>query len=357
MVRQNIYSPFFVVHTDGDMLIKHLMPILSISVLTGLSIPAGAGLDHKSAAEVIQQDSRLRLSNRILSESPAETRTPSLKEKIEARMKKTTTANQASLLFDIPVTYNKRVSYWISYFQDNGKTWFKDWLERSTRYMPFIQKELKRAGLPQDLGFMVMIESGFLSAAVSHANAVGPWQFIAGTGKRYGLDQKWWLDERRDLAKATVAATRYLRDLYEEFGSWYLVAASYNMGEGGLRRQINKYKTKDFWALARYGALPKETTDYVPKIIAAMMISKSPSLYGFFDISQYEAYDFDEVSVPGGTDLRDLAEKIGVTSKTLKDLNSELLLGYVPSQVRHHKIRVPKGAGTLVALKTASTYR
>ncbi len=324
-----------------------------------------AALEHKSAAEVLKINPSVStkglpvkvISPKSAALEPNQDSAPStLKEKIEARMKKTSSPTQASLLFDIPVTYNKRVSYWISYFQDNGKDWFRDWLERSTRYMPFIQRELKRAGLPQDLGFMVMIESGFLPNAVSHANAVGPWQFISATGKRYGLEQYWWLDERKDLAKATIAATKYLRDLYEEFGSWYLVAASYNMGEGGLRRQINKYKTRDFWQLAQLGALPRETMDYVPKIIAAMMISKSPSLYGFFGISQFEAFDFDEVAVPGGTDLRDVAEKIGVTSKTLRDLNSELILGYIPSQIHRHRIRVPKGAGTLVALKTSSNY-
>jgi membrane-bound lytic murein transglycosylase D len=263
-------------------------------------------------------------------------------------MQKAPTSGSASLIFDLPVTYNRRVSFWISHFQDKGKSWFRDWLERSTKYMPFIQKELKNAGLPQDLAFMVMIESGFLPNAVSHAEAVGPWQFIAATGQRYGLRQAWWIDERRDLKKSTQAAIRYLKDLHEEFGSWYLVAASYNMGEGGLRRQINRYKTKDFWALAKLGALPQETTDYVPKILAAMMIAKSPSLYGFYDLSQFETLDYDQASVPGGTDLKELADRLGITAKSLKDLNAELILGYVPNQVSRYSIRVPKGSVAMV---------
>jgi membrane-bound lytic murein transglycosylase D len=266
-----------------------------------------------------------------------------LKERLEARMRKAP-ANTASVIFDLPVTYNSRVSYWITYFQGKGKTWFRDWLERASKYMPFIQKELKDAGLPQDLAFMVMIESGFLSSATSHAEAVGPWQFIQGTGQRYGLKVNSWLDERRDLKKSTIAAIRYMKDLYREFGSWYLVSASYNMGENGLRRQIKKHGTKDFWALSRLGALPKETTDYVPKILAAMMISKSPSLYGFRDISQYEILNYDWVMAPGGLDLRELSEKLGVTHKSLTDLNSELTLGYIPNQVRNHMIRIPKGS-------------
>jgi membrane-bound lytic murein transglycosylase D len=273
----------------------------------------------------------------------------SLKDRLQARMKKAPAQASASLIFDLPVTYNRRVSYWISYFQDKGKFWFRDWLERSTKYMPFIQKELKNAGLPQDLAFMVMIESGFLPNAISHAQAVGPWQFISSTGQHYGLKQEWWLDERRDLQKSTRAAIKYLKDLHEEFGSWYLVAASYNMGEGGLRRQIGKYQTKDYWSLAHLGALPKETMDYVPKILAAMMIAKSPSLYGFRDLSQFDTLEFDLVSVPGGTDLGDLADGLGVTSKSLKDLNAELVLGYVPRQISKHPIRVPKGSTAIVS--------
>lgn len=273
----------------------------------------------------------------------------SLKERLQARVKKASAVSSASVIFDLPVTYNRKVSHWISYFQDKGKNWFRDWLERSSKYMPFIQKELKNAGLPQDLAFMVMIESGFLPNAVSHAEAVGPWQFIPATGKRYGLNQTWWLDERRDFKKSTLAAIRYLRDLHSEFGSWYLVAASYNMGENGLRRKIKKYGTKDFWVLSKIGALPQETVDYVPKILAAMMISKSPGLYGFRDLAQFDSLEYDLVSVPGGTDLKDLADSLGVTAKSLKDLNAELVLGYVPSQIPKHAIRVPKGSVSLIS--------
>ncbi|MEZ0391261.1 MAG: lytic transglycosylase domain-containing protein [Pseudobdellovibrionaceae bacterium] len=280
---------------------------------------------------------------------PVQTESMTLKERLQARVKKSSSSQSASVIFDLPVTYNRKVSQWISYFQDKGKNWFRDWLERSSKYMPFIQKELKNAGLPQDLAFMVMIESGFLPNATSHADAVGPWQFMPATGKRYGLNQNWWIDERRDLKKSTLAAIRYIRDLYAEFGSWYLVAASYNMGENGLRRQIQKYKTQDFWALSRLGALPQETVDYVPKILAAMMISKSPSLYGFRDVAQFDSLEYDVVLVPGGTDLKELAESIGITTKSLKDLNAELVLGYVPTQISRHAIRVPKGAMVMVS--------
>lgn len=280
---------------------------------------------------------------------PPTSETMSLKERLQARVRKVPPSSSASVIFDLPVTYNHKVSTWITYFQDKGKFWFRDWLERSSKYMPFIQKELKSAGLPQDLAFMVMIESGFMPNAISHAEAVGPWQFMPATGQRYGLKQNWWLDERRDFKKSTLAAIRYLKDLHQEFGSWYLVAASYNMGENGLRRQIQKYKTRDFWVLSRLGALPQETVDYVPKILAVMMISKSPSLYGFRNLAQFESLDYDLVSAPGGTDLKELADQIGVTPKSLKDLNAELILGYVPSQVNRYLIRVPKGSVAMVS--------
>lgn len=273
---------------------------------------------------------------------------PSLRERL-LNKKINAPLNSASLVFDLPVTYNAKVSHWVSYFQNKGKNWFRGWIERSTRYMPFIQRELRNEGLPQDLAFMVMIESGFDPYAQSHASAVGPWQFIQPTAERYGLRVGWWIDERKDLRKATRAAIRYIRDLYTEFGSWYLVAASYNMGENGLRRQIKKHGTKDYWALVRAGALPLETQDYVPKILAAMLISKAPTLYGFRDMVKMEPLDYELVMVRGGTDLNQLADHLGVTRKSLKDLNAEIVLGYIPMQIEKHPVRVPRGSVGLVA--------
>jgi membrane-bound lytic murein transglycosylase D len=275
----------------------------------------------------------------------------SLKEKLQSLTRKTNQRNVDGneLIFDLPVTYNKKVSNWVHFYQTRGQRWFREWLGRSSKYLPFIQAELRRANMPTDLAFMVMIESGFSAQAVSSAEAVGPWQFIAPTGSRYGLQKNWWLDERRDLKKSTLAAIRYLKDLREEFGSWYLVAASYNMGENGLRRQIKKYKTKDYWTLVQLGALPVETQEYVPKILAAMLIAKAPNLYGFRDLTRMDPLDYEVVSVAGGTELDAIADHLGVTRKSLKDLNAELVLGYIPRQVSHHYIRVPKGAAGMVA--------
>lgn len=292
------------------------------------------------------------LSANIARTSPASATAPPtismLKKRLEERVQQTRHRTQPSLLFDIPVTYNERVSFWVRHFQNQGQKWFRLWLERGTRYLPFIQEELRKADLPADLAFMVMVESGFSATAKSTAAAVGPWQFIAGTGSRYGLQTNSWLDERKDLRKSTRAAIRYIKDLYAEFGSWYLVAASYNMGEGGLRRIINKQKTKDYWTLVERKALPAETREYVPKILAAMLITKAPGLYGFREFGIMQPLEFEFVNVPGGFSLRDLADQINVTPRSLQDLNAELINGAVPRQISKHTIRVPRGSSSLV---------
>lgn len=267
----------------------------------------------------------------------------SLKQKLKLLEEKQTHKTD-HFIFDLPVTYNKKVSQWISFFQVRGKNFFREWLEKSTKYMPLLQSELKKAGLPTDLAYMVMIESGFSSQAVSSAQAVGPWQFIQSTGANYGLQQNWWLDERRDIKKSTLAAIRYLKDLNNEFGSWYLVAASYNMGENGLRRQIKKHGTRDYWELVKKGALPQETQDYVPKILAAMMIAKAPNLYGFRDIDAQFPLQYEMVFAPPGTDIDQLADHLSVTRKSMRELNAELFLGYIPKTAMGHYVRIPLGS-------------
>ncbi|HPI40607.1 MAG TPA: lytic transglycosylase domain-containing protein [Pseudobdellovibrionaceae bacterium] len=271
-------------------------------------------------------------------------KTASLSQKLESLKSKIPVKTESQLIFDIPVSYNPNVAKWISYYQGRGRKWYREWLERSFKYLPYLQKELRRAGVPTDLAYMVMVESGFSFHAESTADAVGPWQFIESTGKRYGLNVSWWLDERKDIAKSTQAAIRYLQDLYRDFGSWYLVAASYNMGENGLRRRIQKYHTNDYWRLVQLKALPEETREYVPKILAAMLIAKAPSLYGFRDIEQPAPMDFEYVTVAGGVDLNQLADFLNVTRKSLKDLNAELLVAYVPKNISQFRIKVPKGA-------------
>lgn len=251
-------------------------------------------------------------------------------------------------VFDFPVTYNHAVKNWIKHFQTRGKRSFKTWLERSSRYAPYIQKELEKNDIPQDLLYVAMIESGFSPRAHSSANAVGIWQFIAPTARRYGLKVNWWVDERKNFTKATHAAIRYKKDLYKMFHSWHLVSASYNTGENRIARLIKKHGTNSFWELAEKKTLSNETINYVPKIIAATLIARSPALYGFKDLKYRVPYRFEETEVPGGTDLNNLAQYIGVKKKYLKDLNPDLIKGFIPREINTHRIKVPVGSKPLV---------
>lgn len=280
---------------------------------------------------------------------------------LESSKMELSASNETPFIFDIPVTYNERVSSWIHYFQTSGRRSFRTWLERSARYLPVVEAELQRAGLPQDLVYVAMIESGFKPDAVSHAGAMGMWQFISSTGRRYGLSVDWWIDERRDFAKSTQAAIAYMKDLNSQFNSWYLVAASYNMGENGVRKLMKRHNTNDFWTLANRRALPRETTDYVPKIIAATLIAKAPALYGFRDLEYQAPLSFEMFTVPGGTDLINLASFLGVSGKYIQELNPELTRGFVPRDVKGHNIRIPKGSGLVVSqfvrLQQAAPFR
>jgi membrane-bound lytic murein transglycosylase D len=245
--------------------------------------------------------------------------------------------------FDLPVTYNTKVKNWLRFFQNEGRKDFKRWLERSHRYIPKITPTLQKMNLPQDLVYLAMIESGFSSQAVSSAAAVGYWQFIKPTAARYGLQVDWWIDERKDIVKSTVAAAGYLNDLYKMFNSWYLAAAAYNMGEGRVKRLIEKYQTRNYWVLSQKDDFPQETENYIPKLLAAMLIAKSPGSYGFTGVKPLEPMSYDQYSVPGGTDLENLASFIGSDKDTLRQLNPELTLGFVPHFITTHRIRVPKG--------------
>lgn len=245
--------------------------------------------------------------------------------------------------FDIPVTYNTQVRSWIDFFQGSGRKSYARWLERSHRYLPLMQTILSQRGMPKDLSYIAMIESGFSANAVSTAEAVGYWQFIEATANRYGLQTKWWLDERRDFNKSTHAAADYLSDLYKMFNSWYLTASAYNMGENRLKRLIAKHGTENFWLLSKKSDFPKETRDYIPKLIAAMLMAKAPKLYGFHELKPQNPHDYEYFFAPGGTDLHLLADQLGVSRTTLTNLNPELTKGFIPKFVTNHKIRIPPG--------------
>ena len=212
-----------------------------------------------------------------------------------------------------------------------------------------MKAKLANHGLPQDLAYIAMIESGFSAKAISTASAVGYWQFIKPTAKSYGLKMNWWIDERQDFVKSTNAAANYLSDLYRLYGDWYLTAAAYNMGETRLNRLIKKHKTKDFWKLSKKRDFPKETKNYIPKLLASILISKAPGFYGFGKVIGDDPYNYEYYFVPGGTDLHNMAYSLNVDRKLFTKINPELKRGYIPKSIRIHKIRIPKGYTPKVA--------
>ncbi|HAR94918.1 MAG TPA: lytic transglycosylase [Deltaproteobacteria bacterium] len=230
----------------------------------------------------------------------------------------------------IPLVFNEAVDHYIRYFTTTKKDLFKRWLKRKRRYAPLVRQILKEHNLPEDLVYLAMIESGFNLLAYSPMKAAGPWQFIPETGRRYGLTVNHWIDERRDIRKSTIAAARYLQDLFGQFGCWYLAAAGYNAGENRIDRLIKKYDTKDFWELRAYNTLPRETREYVPQLIAAAIIAKDPAKYGLGDIEHVPPFEFVTEKVPGGVPLEIVAKAASIDLPSVKTLNPEIRRGITP---------------------------
>jgi len=236
-----------------------------------------------------------------------------------------------------------RIEKFIRYFQTRGRGRFEVWLSRSGKYTSMMREILAKYGLPGDLVYLALIESGFSPQAYSVARAAGLWQFIAGTAKRYGLRVDWWVDERRDYEKSTHAAASYLRDLYGLFDSWPLAAAAYNAGENKIQRAVARYKTEDYSKLIRHRYLSRETRDYVPKMLAAIAIAKDPQRYGFDGLEYEHPLEFDKVMVPGSVDLAAMEQILGLSEGSLKELNPEIRRFCTPPNREEYEIRLPKG--------------
>jgi membrane-bound lytic murein transglycosylase D len=249
--------------------------------------------------------------------------------------------------FDIPIVVNDRVKQFIGYFQTKIRHKFSTWLSRSEKYIPFMRNILKEHGLPQDLVYMSLIESGFDPHAYSRAKAVGLWQFISPTGKRYGLRQNWWIDERRDPEKSTIAAARYLGDLYGMFTCWHLAAAGYNAGENKIIKAIKRYRTDDFWKLTNQKFLKQETKDYVPLMMAAALVAKDPEQYGFTDVEYEAPLKYEKVKVPSLTGLSHVAKACETSLEEIKDLNPELRREVTPPNENGYEVKIPFGKSDL----------
>jgi len=254
-------------------------------------------------------------------------------------------AGRRKIQFSIPVVENDRVRYFVDHFTGRLRGFFERALGRSGRYIPMMATILQEEGLPQDLVYLCLIESGFSSYAVSKAKAVGPWQFIRGTGLRYGLKINGWMDERRDPVKSTRAAAAYLKDLHSQFGEWFLAAAAYNAGERKVERAIDRSRTNDFWRLSRKTYLKAETRNYVPKFIAAALIANTPEKYGFGDVAYESPLEYDEVTIRRPLSLHAAAELAKTTLEAIKGLNPALLRNVTPPDANGFLLRVPKGSG------------
>lgn len=245
--------------------------------------------------------------------------------------------------FDIPVTWNKTVHQWVKFFTGRGRGHFMNYTKRAGRYAPVLSKIMADNGLPRDLIYLAMAESGFTNHARSWAKAVGPWQFMPYTGKKFGLNIDWYVDERRDPLKATIAAANYLKTLHNLFGSWELATAGYNAGEGKIARAIRMYRTNDFWKLTKGRYLKPETKNYVPKIMALAIIGKNLDVFGFNEINFEKALDYEEIMVKGNADLYTVAEALDLEFEDLKRYNPEIVRWQVPPYVESYPLRIPVG--------------
>ncbi|MDQ3521919.1 MAG: transglycosylase SLT domain-containing protein, partial [Gemmatimonadota bacterium] len=250
-------------------------------------------------------------------------------------------------LWDIPVVWNAPVERFVKLFTGKQSDRMALYLKRSGRYEGMIRSKLRERGMPEDLLYLSMIESGFNPTARSKAQAVGLWQFIADTGRRYGLRVDEYVDERRDPEKSTDAALRYLNDLYSEFGSWYLAAAAYNTGEGRVRRVMREEtgstrgKDADFWRIR--GRLPAETREYVPLMVAAALVGKEPHKYELDHVKRWLPVKTDVVEVPSGISLEVVARAVGADEKELRALNPQLVRGITPPGKKTFGVRIPEG--------------
>jgi membrane-bound lytic murein transglycosylase D len=259
---------------------------------------------------------------------------PGIKAKAEAEVKETHS--------DLPLMMTDPVAGYINYFSTRGRGTLENALARGGRYREMIERILKQEGVPQDLIYLAQAESGFHPLAVSRAGARGMWQFMASRARGYGLERDWWVDERQDPEKATRAAARHLKDLYNQFGDWYLAMAAYNSGPGTVQNAVKRTGYADYWELYKRNVLPKETRNYVPIILAVTIMAKNPMQYGLEDVVPEEPVPYDTVKINYPVDLRLVAECVDSSAGTLQDLNPSLLRWTTPKN-QQFELHLPAG--------------
>ena len=255
---------------------------------------------------------------------------------------------------DIAIPLNGRVLSFVELFTGRLRGFLQDGLSRGARFLPMIQDVFRAEGLPLDLAYVPLVESAFKPDALSRAKAKGMWQFMRGTALENGLQHDWYIDERAEPEKATRAAAKYLKTLYATFGDWHLALASYNSGPGRVQTAIKRSGgVRDFWKLSasrRY--LPRETRDYVPLILAAVIVARNPAQYGMeITPEQTEQPKFETVMLPVAVDLRRIAEWVGTTAQAIQDLNPELRRWTTPVRATNYELKVPEGTADVVRAK------
>ena len=249
----------------------------------------------------------------------------------------------SQILGGIPTLLNDRVKDFIDFFQNKADGFFTRSLARSQAYEGMMKQIFREKNLPEELFYLALIESGYNPEAQSRAKALGIWQFMSQTAKRFGLKVDKWVDERRDPEKSTYAAAEYLKSLHEMFNCWYLATASYNAGEGKMLQAMKRAKSQDFWEISKHRYLKQETKEYVPMFLAAMIIAQDPQKYGFSNIEYHPPLMYEKVTVPPGTRLDRIARAAETDVDDIRTLNPSLRKDRTPPEGPSFEIKIPPG--------------